>query len=81
MSTTLKIVCNGRGTYLELDGKTLGDGVKSVKFEHDGATRKPTLDLQLDLADFRFMPDGKFKEVSERMDEEEPPEALFERLK
>lgn len=81
MSTKLKIVCNGRGTYLELDGKVLGDGVKSVKFEHDGTKGKPTIDLSIDLADFQFMPDGKFDEVSRRMDKEEPPETQFERLR
>lgn len=69
----LRIVSSGNGTFVELDGKTMGRGVEYLKFEHDGQTRKPTLDLRLDLTDFRFMPDGRLDEVEKRFQEAEPP--------
>lgn len=69
MSAKLRIICDGRGTIVELDGKTMSKGIEHVKFEHVGADRKPMLDLRLDLSTFRFLPDGRFDEAEKRLSE------------
>lgn len=80
MNAKFKLLCDGRGTYIELDGKTMGRGIKRVKFEQDVSDCNPTVDIQIDLKDFRFMPDGKFDEVEKTVAETKPPEHEFERL-
>lgn len=67
MNAKLKILCDGWGTYVELDGKTIGRGIESIKFEHDAAAgEKPKCQISIDLSDFEFMPDGRFDEVAKR---------------
>lgn len=66
MNAKLKIICDGRGTYVELDGKAMGRGVESVCFEHC-ASKAPTLNLEINLSKFRFMEDGKLNEVEKQL--------------
>lgn len=80
MNAKLKIICDGRGTYVELDGKAMGRGVESVCFEHD-APNAPTLNLKINLSEFRFMKDGKLDEVERQIARKEPPEDSFKRLR
>ena len=72
MNAKLRLLDTGTGTYLELDGKTLGEGITFVSYNKVG--REPaTLNIGIDLKDFKFMPDGKFDEAEKKLKEIEPP--------
>lgn len=51
----------GNATYLEIDGKGMGKGIKSVDFHHESGN-SPILKLEIDLSWFEIMPDGEFEE-------------------
>ncbi|MBE6943837.1 MAG: hypothetical protein E7453_06205 [Ruminococcaceae bacterium] len=73
MNAKLKILYTGRGTIVELDGKTIGTGVEAIEFRHE--TNKPAkANLSINLSEFSFMPDGHFDEACQRVKEANPPE-------
>lgn len=72
MNAKFRLLDDGRGTYLELDGKSMGEGVKSVSYTKVGR-ESAVLNLEIDLGDFRFMPDGYFDEKEKQLAEMEPP--------
>lgn len=67
----LRLFDNGYGTYIELDGKTMGKGINHIKYEKEG--RKPaTLDIHIgNLREFEFGEDGSFDEKLNRLQEME----------
>lgn len=67
----LKLLDNGYGTYIELDGKTMGKGINHIKYEKEA--RKPaTLDIHIsNLREFEFGEDGSFDEKLNRLQEME----------
>lgn len=75
----------GSSVFIELDGKSLGDGVKSAELiTHPckGNQRETILMLGIDISQFRFMPDGFFDKAYERASNFKPPiETHNERLK
>lgn len=75
MERILKIVSDGKRTFLELGGKSMGSGVKSVQFSHQGG-ESVTCKIEIDLANFSFMPDGTFDDACKKFDEKRLPEYL-----
>ena len=76
----------GSSVFIELDGKSLGDGVKSAElittYPCKGNQRETILMLGIDISQFRFMPDGFFDKAYERASNFKPPiETHNERLK
>lgn len=63
---------------MELDGKTIGEGVVSVSYEHNATQERdtitgklkqkvsPTVKLEINVDQFQFMPDGYFDEVERK---------------
>lgn len=75
MNAKFRLLDDGRGTYLELDGKTIGKGVTSISYNKAG--REPaTLNIGINVQDFEFDSDGHFDEVEKRLKEIEPPPNL-----
>jgi len=56
------IISTGKRTYVELDGKTIGTGVRELKYStHDeDGNMKGQLELKINLDEFEFMDDDKF---------------------
>lgn len=72
MNAKFRLLDDGRGAYLELAGKSMGEGVKSISYTKTG--REPaTLNIGIDVRDFSFSPDGYFDEVEKRLKEIDPP--------
>lgn len=81
MAAKLKILCTGAATYVELDGKTIGRGIEFIKFKHNATDgERPKCEIGIDLHDFKFMPDGRFEEVLERLEEAKLSENAPEQL-
>lgn len=81
-----RLMSMGNVTYMELDGKTIGEGVVSVSYEHNATQERdtitgklkqkvsPTVKLEINVDQFQFMPDGHFDEVERKFfGKEEPP--------
>ncbi len=78
MNTKLKIICTGRATVVELDGKSIGKGIEGIKFSHNANDNEsPRLTIDLNLKDFSFFPDGYFTQVEDKLKAEDPPADLF----
>lgn len=75
MNAKFKLLDDGTGTYMELDGKSMGEGVKSVSYTKVGR-EAAVLNLEINLADFHFMPDGYFDEKEKQLAEIEPPKDI-----
>lgn len=73
MSAKFKIVCDGRHTVLELDGKTMAKGVKAVRFSHVGGDNA-TCSIDIDIGSFSFMPDGAYEDACQKLNTVKPPE-------
>lgn len=73
MNAKIRILCAEGATIVELCGKTIGRGVESVNFHHDG-NGDTKINLSIDLENFAFMPDGYFDEVTKKVAEAKPPE-------
>lgn len=73
MNAKLKILCTGKATIVELDGKTIGQGIEAINLHHNGAG-EAIVTLSINVEDFSFMPDGYFSEVEEKIAKAEPPE-------
>lgn len=72
MVTKFRMVTDGRHTYAELDGKTIGQGVDKIEVVADAD--KVSVDIHIgDLNDFAFMEDGYFNHAEKVMNETEPP--------
>lgn len=67
MKPKFRLVSDGKHTYMELDGKTIGTGVQRFCVEQQGTDMQ--LDLSIDLGSFEFMEDGKLDDVAEKMKE------------
>ncbi len=65
---TFKLADTGKYAYIELDGKTLGPGVTGVEYKKEGK-EGAKLTLNIDITDFRFLPDGQFDEHEKIVDE------------
>ena len=75
MNSKLRILCTGENTLVELNGKTIGRGIKEITFSHDTDNQDgPKIGLKIDLDVFEFMPDGYFDLAAERLAKENPPE-------
>ena len=61
-----RLINTGRGTFIELDGKTMAKGITSVKFEQV-AHENINLVLNIDLKEFEFLPDGTFDEIESQV--------------
>lgn len=75
MGATIKIVSDGKRTFLEIGGKSMGNGVKSVQFSHQSG-ENVTCKIEIDLANFSLMPDGTFYEACKKLDKKRLPEDL-----
>lgn len=67
-----KLLDDGRGAFLELDGKSMGEGVTSISYTKAGR-ESATLHLEIDVEKFKFLPDGYFDKAEKTLAEIEPP--------
>lgn len=58
----IKILDTGKGAYVEVDGKTLGEALNCVEYKNPG-NQPATLRLELEADKPAFMPDGYFDKV------------------
>ena len=73
----LKILDTGKGAYVEVDGKTLGEGLNGVEYRSPG--NKPgTLLLEFETDKPAFMPEGYFDEVYQAFNRAEKKEVPAE---
>lgn len=54
-----RFASDGFYAVVELDGKTIGTGIQSLEYQHEGGEHA-RLKLELDLHDFKFLSDGEF---------------------
>lgn len=72
MKAKFRLLDTGKGTYIELDGKTMGRGIDEVAYRKvAGEPAEVTIHID-DMDVFRFEPDGKFDEVERKVNEYEP---------
>lgn len=71
MKPKVKIISTGSATFVELDGKCIGKGVRAIEFQHT-QDREVTIRLDIDLNNFSFMPDGYLDKVESLLNEEFP---------
>ena len=58
-----RLVSDGKHTYFELCGKSIGKGISSVSYVHE-AGRNPEIAMSFNLNDFEFLEDGKVDRVT-----------------
>ncbi len=58
-----RLVSDGKHSYFEVCGKSMGKGVSSVSYIHE-AGKNPEVSISFDLHDFEFMEDGKVDRVT-----------------
>lgn len=58
-----RLVSDGKHSYFEVCGKSMGKGVSSVSYIHK-AGKNPEVSISFDLHDFDFMEDGKVDMVT-----------------
>lgn len=58
-----RLVSDGKHTYFELCGKSIGKGISSVSYVHE-AGRNPEIAISFNLNDFEFLEDGKVDRVT-----------------
>lgn len=73
MNAKLKILCTGDHTIVELDGKTIGNGVNAIDFRHNGG-ENAEVKISIDLGRFSFMSDGYFEQAEKKVAETTPPD-------
>ena len=54
-----RFATDGFRSVVELDGKTIGEGITKVEFLHE-AGEHAKMKLDIDVHNFRFLPDGEF---------------------
>lgn len=57
-----RFATNGFSTVMELDGKTIGNGVEKVEFCHV-AGESAKLKVDIDVRDFKFLKDGEYEKL------------------
>lgn len=71
MNAKFRLIDTGKGTYIELDGKTAGRGIDKVEYKKV-AGKSGEITLHIDDVDaFRFEKDGRFDEVENEIKEYE----------
>lgn len=68
-----RLVSDGKHTYFELCGKSIGKGISSVSYVHE-AGRNPEITISFNLNDFEFLEDGKVDMVTNTLIGVEPPD-------
>lgn len=58
-----RLVSDGKHSYFEVCGKSMGKGISSVSYIHE-AGKNPEVSISFDLHDFKFMEDGKVDRVT-----------------
>lgn len=58
-----RLVSDGKHSYFEVYGKSMGKGISSVSYIHE-AGKNPEVSISFDLHDFEFMEDGKVDRVT-----------------
>ena len=83
MKPKLRLFSDGKNTYAEICGKSIGKGITAISFSHDkNASDGIKVELEINLNDFGFMKDGFFDECEKKYMEYEPLKAENEeRLK
>lgn len=66
-----KLVSDGKHSYFELCGKSMGKGVLSVSYVHETG-RNPEISISFDLNDFEFLENGKVDRVTSTLSDREP---------
>lgn len=79
MESKLRLITNGKHTFIELGGKTIGRGIEGFHLSQNMRYEKePILDLRINLNQFEYMPDGYFEEVENSMTENARPTTRYE---
>lgn len=69
MNAKVRILDDGRGAWLELDGKTMGAGVDLIEYKKKGSDpAELTVHIQ-NTDDFQFHPDGTFDKAEKWLKE------------
>ncbi len=77
MSAKVRILDTGTCTMLELDGKTMGEGIDRITYEKE-AGKSAVLTIRINSVDsFEFLPDGEFDRAVERVGQITPPETAL----
>lgn len=58
-----RLVSDGKRSYFEVCGKSMGKGISSVSYVHETGSN-PEITISFDLNDFEFMEDGKVDRVT-----------------
>ena len=58
-----RLVSDGKQSYFEVCGKSMGKGVSSVSYIHE-AGENPKVSISFDLHEFEFFEDGKIDRVT-----------------
>lgn len=66
-----RLVSDGKHSYFEVCGKSMGKGVSSVSYIHE-AGKNPEVSISFDLHDFDFMEDGKVDMVTSALSDRVP---------
>ena len=66
-----RLVSDGKHSYFEVCGKSMGKGVSSVSYIHE-AGKNPKVSISFDLHDFEFLEDGKVDRVIGDLSDREP---------
>ena len=66
-----RLVSDGKQSYFEVCGKSMGKGVSSVSYIHE-AGKNPEVSISFELHDFEFMEDGKIDMVASALLDREP---------
>lgn len=70
MKPKFKLITTGNSTCMELCGKTIRKGITSVTFTHSAEDKKAKLSLGIDLSEFDYGEDGKYKEAEAQLDKQ-----------
>lgn len=71
MNAKVRILDDGRGVYLELDGKTIGEGVDLIEYKKKGSDPAELTIHIYNTCDFQFHPDGTFDKAEKWLNEHE----------
>lgn len=66
-----RLVSDGKQSYFQVCGKSMGKGVSSVSYIHE-AGKNPKVSISFDLHDFEFLEDGKVDMVIGDLSDREP---------
>lgn len=66
-----RLVSDGKHSYFEVCGKSMGKGVSSVSYIHESG-KNPKVSISFDLHDFEFLEDGKVDMVTGDLSDREP---------